>query len=255
MNTRPAISVVVPFFNSERHIAACIESLLAPEGFDAPFEIIFINNGSTDSSPSIVSRYSQLSVLEESKPGAYAARNTGIRQARAPLIAFTDADCVVDKTWLRSIEEGMRDPEIAILLGQCLYPAAASLSLRLLGAYENAKTAYVTSRCSSEHHYAHANNMAVRASVFDEIGLFEEWDRAADSELVHRLASRRPDLRLSFRPSMKITHMEFRLARTRLQRLQLYTQTNVQIETFKELDWGQRLMVLAQLLRGAGATK
>lgn len=249
MNDRPSISVVVPFFNSERHVAGCIESLLAQEGFETPFEVIFVNNGSTDGSASIVGRFGELIVLEERTPGAYAARNAGIRRARAPLIAFTDADCIVDRHWLRSIRDGMQHSEIAILLGQCLYPPDAPFSLRLLGAYESAKTAYVTRRCAAAHHFGHANNMAVRAAVFEELGLFKEWERAADTELVHRVASRRPDLRLSYRPSMMITHMEFRSARARVRRLRLYTQTNEQVETFRELSVAQRGAVLGQLLR------
>jgi len=250
MSKRPSISVVVPFFNSKRHLAACIESLLGQEDVGVDSEIIFVNNGSTDGSASIVARYGELIVLDEQKPGAYAARNTGIRKAQAPWIAFTDADCVADRYWLRSIQEGAQNNEIAILLGQCLYPPDASFALRLLGAYENAKTAYVTRRCGSAQHFGHANNMAIRAAVFKEVGLFQEWERAADTELVHRVAARRPDLRLVYRPGMKITHMEFRSARARLRRLSLYTQTNARVETFRELSVAQRSGVLVQLLKG-----
>jgi glycosyltransferase involved in cell wall biosynthesis len=128
----PLISVIVPFFDSERHIAACIESLLSQDAAGAPYEILLIDNGSTDNSRAIVERYPELIVLEESKPGAYAARNTGIRQTRAPLIAFTDADCVVAPDWLRSIQTAMQDRAVAVLLGHCSYPRSASLGLRLL---------------------------------------------------------------------------------------------------------------------------
>jgi glycosyltransferase involved in cell wall biosynthesis len=244
---------VVPFFNSERHIAACIESLLGQDDVGGDVELIFINNGSTDGSPSVVGRYPELTVLEEQTPGAYAARNTGIQRARAPLIALTDADCVVDRDWLRSVREGMEDPAIGILVGHCRYPSNASLALHVLGAYENAKVEYVIDRCAPAHHFAYANNMAVRASVFEELGLFKEWRRAADSELVHRLASSRPDLRLAYRRSMRVTHMEFLHARGRARRLSLYTRTNTKIATFRELGPRQRLGVLVHLLRGPGA--
>jgi glycosyltransferase involved in cell wall biosynthesis len=250
MSESPCVSVVVPFYNSERHIAACIESLVNQETVGGPFEIIIINNGSTDGSSSVVERYGGLTVLAESTPGAYAARNRGIRRARAPLVAFTDADCVVDRTWLRSAREGMENPEIAILLGHCRYPENASLALKLLGAYENAKTDYVINRCGPAHHFGYANNMAVRASLFEELGPFQEWERAADSELVHRLASHRPDLRTAYHRSMRVTHKEFLRARDRLRRLSLYTRTNAKIGTFRELGTVQRLGVLLHLLRG-----
>jgi glycosyltransferase involved in cell wall biosynthesis len=246
---RPAVSVVVPFFNSERHLAACIESILGQDDDAEPFEVIFIDNGSTDGSASIVRRYRELTVLEESTPGAYAARNAGIRRARAPLIAFTDADCVVARDWLRSLQDGMQDPSIAILLGNCRYPAGASWALRWLGVYENAKTEYVIHRCSAAHHFAYANNMAVRASLFEELGLFKEWKRAADTELVHRLASARPDLRLAYRSSMRVIHMEFRRASERARRLSLYTRTNSKVETFRELGIAQRAGLLMYLFR------
>jgi glycosyltransferase involved in cell wall biosynthesis len=246
---RPLISVVVPFYDSERHIAACIESLLAQEGVGGPYEVFLVNNGSSDGSADIVARYEGLTLLEEGAPGAYAARNAAIRRARAPLIAFTDADCVADRDWLRSIREGMSDPAVAVLLGPFRYPAPATLALRLLGAYENAKTEYVIDRCAPPYHFGYANNMAVRASVFAELGLFETWRRAADSELVQRLSARRPDLRLAYLPSMRVTHMEFLTARTRARRLSLYTRTNSRISTFRELGLAQRLGVVARMLR------
>jgi glycosyltransferase involved in cell wall biosynthesis len=250
MSDQPCASVVVPFFNSERHIAACLESLLTQDGVSDVFEIILVNNRSTDESAAIAARYDGLTILDEQTPGAYAARNTGIRRARAPVIAMTDADCVVDRDWLRSILEGLHDLETAILLGHCRYPPEASWTLRLLGAYENAKTDYVINRCPPAHHFGYANNMAVRASVFHEIGPFKEWRRAADSELIHRLAARRPELRTAFQPTMRVTHLEFLRTRERLRRLSLYTRTNSKITTFQELGVGQRIGALVRLLRG-----
>jgi hypothetical protein len=144
----------------------------------------------------------------------------------------------------------MEDPAIAILLGHCRYPENASLALRWLGNYENAKADYVINYCAHAHHFGYANNMAVRACLFEEIGPFKEWKRAADSELVHRLASRRPDLRTAYHRSMKVTHLEFLRARDRLRRLSLYTRTNAKIGTFRELGTAQRLGVLLHLLRG-----
>lgn len=249
MSERPRISVVVPFFNSERHVAACVESLLGQGNVRGPFELIFVDNGSTDASASIVRRYPEAIVLEEKAEGAYAARNTGLRRARAPLIAFTDADCAVANDWLRAIEEGMKDASTAILVGHCRYPSSASRPLRALAWYENAKAEYVIQRCPPAHHFGYANNMAVRASVFEELGPFKEWKRAADSELVHRMAKLRPDLKLVFRPSMRVTHLEFLRARDRLRRLSLYTQTNAKIETFHELGVGERIGLLGHLLR------
>ncbi len=253
MSDQPHLSVVVPFFNSERHLVACIESLLGQRDVGGPFEIILVDNGSTDTSALIAAGFDGVIVLEEPAPGAYAARNTGIRRALAPLIAFTDADCVAAPDWLSSIRDGMRDPETAILLGQVSYPSNASWALQLLGAYENAKTDYVINRCPTAHRFGYTNNMAVRASVFEEVGPFLEWQRAADSELLHRLASKQPDLRPVYRPSMKVTHLEFLRARDRARRLSLYARTNSKIETFRELGLAQRAGLYLHFIRGLRA--
>lgn len=247
MTREPQVSVVVPFFNSERYIKGCIESLLNQKILDS-YELIFVDNGSTDGSAAIVASYPEVTLLDQATPGAYAARNTGIARATAPLIALTDADCHVDPGWISSIQQAMQSPDTGVVLGQCRYPDHASWALRILGAYENAKTEYVIARCPPNRHFAHANNMAVRASVFAEVGPFREWRRAADSELVHRLASRRPDLRLVYCHAMQVTHQEFVTARRRLGRLSLYTRTNARIETFEELDVMTRLRIAGRML-------
>ncbi|MEE4270344.1 MAG: glycosyltransferase family 2 protein [Thermoanaerobaculales bacterium] len=248
----PLVSIVVPFYDSGRHLGACIEALLALDVAPGEVELILVDNASTDDSATIAAGFRGITVLHEATPGAYAARNTGVRVARAPIIAFTDADCTVDRDWARAILASMADPETGAVIGQCRYPKDASSTLRVLGAWENAKAAHVTRRCPPANRFAYCNNMAVRASLFDEIGLFREWRRAADSELVHRMAAERPELELRYDPAMRITHHEFTRARDRARRLRLYTETNTQIDGFCELTALQRLRVLASWLLGAG---
>ena len=249
VSASPRVSVIVPFFNSERYIEACIASLLNQEGVEGSYELIFVNNGSVDRSAAIVARYAEIELLSEQTPGAYAARNTGIERAKAPLIAFTDADCAVDSDWLRAIEAEMSDPARGILVGHFRYSPRASVALRLLGAYENAKTEYVLNAGEPAQYFAYANNMAVRAKLFEEIGLFKEWKRASDTEFVHRMLSRRPDLRIVYSRAMRITHLEFLSARARAKRLLLYQRTNAKVASFRELGSSKRLAVLKYLWR------
>lgn len=248
----PLVSVVVPFHDSGGHLGACIESLLALDAGPGEVELIVVDNASTDDSAAIAAGFRGITVLHESTPGAYAARNTGIRVARAPIIAFTDADCTVDGDWAQAILASMADTDVGAVIGHCRYPDDATLPLKLLGAWENAKADHVTRRCPRANRFAYCNNMAVRASLFDEIGPFREWRRAADSELVHRMARERPDLEFRYDPTARITHNEFTRARDRARRLRLYTDTNQQIDGFRELGPGQRLAVLWSWLLGTG---
>jgi glycosyltransferase involved in cell wall biosynthesis len=215
------------------------------------FEIVLVDNGSTDGTADVAAEYPGTVLLREATPGAYAARNTGLRRARGGIVAFTDADCIPDRGWLRAVRDGMADPATAILVGECRYPPEASIPLHLLGSYENAKAEYVLTRCSRSRHFAYANNMAVRAALFRELGLFREWKRAADTELVHRVAEQRPELATVFCPSMRVTHLEFLRVRDRLRRLSLYTHTNAQIPSFRELRLVDRAGILVHLGRRA----
>ncbi|MGM0486368.1 MAG: glycosyltransferase family 2 protein [Planctomycetota bacterium] len=91
----PAVSVIVPAHNDEPYIGQCIESILGQTFED--FELIVVNDGSTDNTPSIIEEYAakdpRVRVIHTGqKSGRGAARNTGIEAARADLIAFQDAD-------------------------------------------------------------------------------------------------------------------------------------------------------------------
>jgi glycosyltransferase involved in cell wall biosynthesis len=87
------VSVVVPVYNGAGHLAAALESILTQES--RPREIIVVDDGSTDATPSVVSRFSdRIHPIRQDNLGPSAARNIGIEHARAPLIAFLDADDV-----------------------------------------------------------------------------------------------------------------------------------------------------------------
>lgn len=108
----PSVSVVVPAFNSQETIAACIESLLNLQYPREKLEIIIVDNGSSDDTAAIASRY-PVRVLSEEQRGAAAARNRGIREAGGEYVAFTDSDCQVAPDWLtrlvRTAEENKSD--------------------------------------------------------------------------------------------------------------------------------------------------
>jgi glycosyltransferase involved in cell wall biosynthesis len=93
----PLLSVIVPVWNDESRIGQCIDALKRQSLDSALFEIIVVDNGSTDSTATVVSRYTNVVLLYEPQPGSYAARNTGLRHARGEYVAFTDSDCVPEE--------------------------------------------------------------------------------------------------------------------------------------------------------------
>jgi len=89
---RPEISIVMPLYNKEHEVLRAISSILAQTFQD--FELIVINDGSTDGGPEVVRKVvdHRIRVIDQGNAGVSAARNRGITEARANLVAFLDAD-------------------------------------------------------------------------------------------------------------------------------------------------------------------
>ncbi len=201
------ISVVVPLFNAEQYVARCAEGLLAQDYPTSAYEIILVDNNSTDGSVALVRQYPRIRLLSEPEQGAYMARNRALQHAGGTIIAFTDPDCVPDLGWLKAVAAGMADSGVGILVGSHEF-ASHSFALSALEAYENTKKAFVLNGTRSEVYYGHANNMAVRSSLFDELGPFVERERGSDTLFVQRCLERYPVDAVRFCPGMRVRHLE-----------------------------------------------
>lgn len=89
---QPAISVVMPLYNKEREVARAIRSALAQTFTD--YELIVVNDGSTDRSVDAVATFNddRIRLVHQNNQGVSAARNRGVSETRAKLVAFLDAD-------------------------------------------------------------------------------------------------------------------------------------------------------------------
>lgn len=102
MKKCPAISIIIPIYNCEKYIEECIKSILAQTFND--FEIIIINDGSSDNSLNICDQYAtrdeRIKVFSQNNKGVSSARNRGIDIAQGEWITFIDADDIVYKNYL-----------------------------------------------------------------------------------------------------------------------------------------------------------
>jgi glycosyltransferase involved in cell wall biosynthesis len=88
---KPAISVVIPVYNGEKYLRQCVESLLNQTS--RPYEVIIVDDGSTDQTPSIVESFGDSIVrLRQNQDGPATARNFGVEAASGEYLAFIDAD-------------------------------------------------------------------------------------------------------------------------------------------------------------------
>ncbi|MBA2706929.1 MAG: glycosyltransferase [Gemmatimonadaceae bacterium] len=201
------LSVIVPAHNSEAVLELCLSALEESDLIRSSWELIVVNDGSTDRTAAIAGRYAERVVDLAGRPrGPAFARNRGAEVARASLLAFVDSDVSVAGDALRRLLEHLqRDAGI----------------VGVFGSYDDRPTVgtFVSQYRNLLHHYVHHRNAgdsqsfwagcgALRADPFHEVGAFDErrYPRAQieDVELGYRLRDR--GYRLLLDPSIQCTH-------------------------------------------------
>lgn len=252
--TVPRISVVVPFYNVEKYLPECLDGLLTQSIPRSTYEIILVDNNSSDSSAAIASKYPEVQLLRQSVSGSYAARNMGIRAALGEIIATLDPDCRPDPDWLERIVEGMRDETAHVLLGHRRH-AGTSESLTLLEQYEAEKITYVTDRGEKALFFGYTNNMAFRRALFDSIGLFSETMRGGDTIFVQRVVEELGPAAVRLTAHMMVTHLEVDTVNAYYYKRAVYGQSNERISQlmpFRPLTQGERWKVFKSLSQKHG---
>lgn len=116
----PRFSVVVPAHNEADGLAATLEALQAQD-VDVAYEVVVVDNASTDATASIARAYG-VEVVGEPRRGVCQARQSGVDAARGEIIASTDADTVAPRDWLRRLDLALRaDPGLVAVAGPCRY--------------------------------------------------------------------------------------------------------------------------------------
>lgn len=170
------VSVIVCTRNRASSLRLALQSLAAME--IAPgiaWELIVVDNGSQDATREVVEEFARATGLDiryafEAALGISHARNRGLREARGEIIAFTDDDVQVDRSWLREIlAEFDADPDLALLLGRTL-PRPSGLAP--LAVKESTERTYYL-HPGSPRGIGYGNNMALRVSTAAIVGLFD----------------------------------------------------------------------------------
>ena len=128
------ISVVVPVYNTSDFLKDCLESLLAQTYTD--FEVICVNDGSTDSSLNILKEYQQkdsrIKILNQANQGLSMARNNGFKLAKGEYISFLDSDDWVTQDYLQKLYEALINTNSDIACSSILRKGKASERYRVL---------------------------------------------------------------------------------------------------------------------------
>jgi len=209
------VSVVICTRNRSRDLCRCLHSLFAQTCL--PSEVIVVDNAPTDDSTySVVKQFAGVIYYKEQRPGLSIARNTGIRLAGTPVIAFTDDDVVLHPLWVFHVQESFATPHVGAMTGLVI---ASSLNTESQQLFEK-QYSFNRGYCDKLYDKTYFNdglatgprvwnigagaNMAFRRSVFDIAGYFDERLGAGaagcseDSELWYRLLAK--DFAIHYNP-------------------------------------------------------
>jgi len=120
----PSVSIVIPVLNGASTIGDTLKALTAQATYPSQYEIIVVDNGSTDETQNIVRSYEDVILLSASRRGPAAARNVGLRSARNDVVLHCDADTLPSRRWIAELAQVFRDENVHIAAGKTLsFPA------------------------------------------------------------------------------------------------------------------------------------
>jgi glycosyltransferase involved in cell wall biosynthesis len=118
------LSFVIPAYNEEKYLGACLSSILEQikQHPETEFEVIVVNNASTDSTRDVAQKFENVKIIDEPKKGLVMARNTGFNACTGELIANIDSDSILTPGWItRVLEEFKENKKLAALSGPFIY--------------------------------------------------------------------------------------------------------------------------------------
>ena len=185
MKKRILVSIIIPVFNEASFISKCLDSVLNLDFKKDKYEIIVVNDGSTDGTKNILKslceKNDNLYLFSKPNGGKGSAQNLGIKKAKGEIIAITDSDCIVPKDWLKKILEALQNSEY--VQGLC-FPIDCNTVVEKIQ-YSEALVKLKYSRNNST--YVSGANNAFRKSLIDDIGLFSEETPSPTEDFIERL--------------------------------------------------------------------
>ncbi len=166
------ISVVIPAYNEEKDIAKTLESLVSQKT-TIPFEVIVVDNNSTDKTINVVKKFSKkltLRTFTQKQKGRGIARATGFGKARGDIVFSMDADTVVPTGWIETTLNYFKDPTTVAVTGSWKVEDCKGFTKWFLN---NCQTfAMIPYLFYRGHYWLTGFNFAILSSVYKKAGGF-----------------------------------------------------------------------------------
>jgi glycosyltransferase involved in cell wall biosynthesis len=197
------ISIIIPNYNGEATIGICLAAVFASR--HPNFEVIVVDDGSTDSSVAMIRRHPCRLVRLERRGGTSRARNVGAFHARGDILFFTDADCILDPATLSIAAAASAAHGSGAIIGGTY--ASTAYDDTFLGNFQAGFINHYETRNADNPDYIAGHAMIMDAKAFEESGGFSEnfLDVIEDVEFSHRM--RRAGFRLVMDPAIEVRHI------------------------------------------------
>lgn len=171
-------SIIIPAYNEEKYIGRCLKSVLALRK-PSDYEVIVVNNASTDKTPEIVkSIFPEVRLINEPKKGLTRAYNRGAREAKGEILVFVDADMILPSDHLERIsKEFKKDPKLVALSGPYIYRdngKFCELAIRFTYLFIAMPAEFIFNRFLNLGAAIASGNSAVKKQAFERIGGFNK---------------------------------------------------------------------------------
>jgi glycosyltransferase involved in cell wall biosynthesis len=167
------ISVVVPAYNEEALLPACLDSLAAQKTkYD--YEVLVVDNNSTDDTNKIAKSYQDkmnIKVILEKKKGRGVARHTGFSKAKGQIILSTDADTIVPHNWIEKIIVPLVNDQVVAVTGPCQTDDLEWLQKNIFNFFQ--PFSMYLYRLLMHHYWLSGFNFAIRKDVYEQCGGFD----------------------------------------------------------------------------------
>ena len=237
-------SVVIPVLNERTLLPSCLAALNSQTFDRSEYELIFIDNGSTDGSLELLRETPGVTVIVEHRRDAYLARNRGAAVAQGEYLVFTDADCAAHPEWLAYLAHEIRRSGPGILLGRLSFPRTAPMFVRHYEDYYAAKMRLMAEEFPRELCFGHAGNMAVGRDLFVELGQFSGMPIVGDAEIVQNYLTSYPEQRIAYVDEAEVIHLEVDTSGQLLKKLHrygVYSETFAQSTSFRRAEYSEKL--------------
>lgn len=196
------VSIIIPALNEERMIGRCLSSLAELDFAHEKFEVILVDNGSTDKTLGIARSFQDrlnLRILQKTGVRISGLRNLGAQEAQGTIVAFLDADCLAKRDWLERIVELAPADGVGIVGAHYLLPDDSSWVGRTWHRYQEAEK-------SGEVSHVPAGDLIMRREDFLRLGGFDETIQTnEDYELCERV--RKAGMTVQAYPQIGVVHL------------------------------------------------